>query len=233
MIAVRPAATVIVARDAPEGPEVFMLRRSARSAFVPNYYVFPGGALDMADAEVASEHDCTALEVAAARECFEEAGFLFARKPGSAPFARDALASERANLLRGTTSFARVLHALGARLDADALVRFSEWTTPPVEPRRFAATFFVARAPEEQIPEADRTEVHDGEWVRPQAGLDRHAAGTFALIFPTIKHLERIASFASVDEILAFARAKTIVPVMPDVSDGPRFTLPPELENAW
>ena len=45
----RDAATVIVARDAAEGPLVFMVRRSARSAFLPDLYVFPGGRVDPAD----------------------------------------------------------------------------------------------------------------------------------------------------------------------------------------
>ncbi len=229
----RPAATVITLRDGPDGPEAFMLRRSARSAFVPNFYVFPGGALDPHDEATASEHACSTLVVAAARECFEEAGFLFARRADGTRPPPGLLPHERANLLRGTTRFDDVLRTLAARIDAHAFVPFSVWTTPPAEVRRFVATFYVAAAPEEQIPEADRAEVHDGEWVRPSDALARHAAGSFALIFPTIKHLERIAAFASVADILAFARTKAIVPVMPDVSDGPTFTLPAEMENAW
>jgi 8-oxo-dGTP pyrophosphatase MutT (NUDIX family) len=221
----RPAATVITLRDGQNGPEAFMLRRSARSAFVPNFHVFPGGALDPNDETTASEHGCSPLVVAAARESFEEAGFLFARRADGSLPPPSALPDARANLLRGTTRFDRVLHGLDVRIDAEAFVAFSQWTTPPAEVRRFVATFFVAEAPAEQIPEADRAEVHDA--------LDRHAAGSFALIFPTIKHLERIAAFATVAEILAFARAKTIVPVMPDVTEGPTFSLPPALENAW
>jgi 8-oxo-dGTP pyrophosphatase MutT (NUDIX family) len=229
----RPAATVITLRDGANGPEAFMLRRSARSAFVPNFYVFPGGALDANDETTASEHGCSPLVVAAARESFEEAGFLFARRADGTFPPPSLLPHERANLLRGTTRFDRVLHTLEVRIDADAFVPFSQWTTPPAEVRRFVATFYVAEAPAEQIPEADRAETHDGEWVRPSDALARHAAGRFALIFPTIKHLERIAAFDSTAAILTFARAKTIVPVMPDVTDGPTFSLPPALENAW
>ena len=36
----RPAATVIVLRDSPAGPEVLMVKRSARASFMPNAYVF-------------------------------------------------------------------------------------------------------------------------------------------------------------------------------------------------
>jgi 8-oxo-dGTP pyrophosphatase MutT (NUDIX family) len=46
----KPAATVMVVRPAQDYPfEVYMLRRSAKSAFVPDMYVFPGGSLDAID----------------------------------------------------------------------------------------------------------------------------------------------------------------------------------------
>ena len=57
-----PAASVIVLRDAPL--EVLLLRRSEKSSFVPNAWVFPGGAIE-ADETPA---------IAAARETLEEAG---------------------------------------------------------------------------------------------------------------------------------------------------------------
>jgi len=52
----RPAATVMVVRpaeeSAPDGSyEVFMVRRSTKSTFVPDVFVFPGGSLDRSDAE--------------------------------------------------------------------------------------------------------------------------------------------------------------------------------------
>ena len=57
-----PAASVIVLRDDPL--EVLLLRRSERSSFVPNAWVFPGG--------IAEEGE--SLRDTAAREAFEEAG---------------------------------------------------------------------------------------------------------------------------------------------------------------
>ncbi len=47
-----PAASVIVLRDAPL--EVLMLRRSEKSSFVPNAWVFPGGAIEAGE----SAEDC-------------------------------------------------------------------------------------------------------------------------------------------------------------------------------
>ena len=91
----RPAATLILLRDASEGPEIFMLKRSPSAAFVANAYVFPGGSLDSADHKALDRvRGLTETEanrrlgvdtgglaywVAAVRECFEEAGLLLAR----------------------------------------------------------------------------------------------------------------------------------------------------------
>lgn len=75
----RPAATVVLLRDAPGGdPEVFMLRRSARSPFMPDALVFPGGAVDPGDGPAGSD---AAFEAAARRECAEEAGVDLGARP--------------------------------------------------------------------------------------------------------------------------------------------------------
>lgn len=69
----RPAATVVLLRAAASGgpPAIFMLRRSARSPFMPDALVFPGGAVDPGDGPAGSDE---AFVVAALRECQEEAG---------------------------------------------------------------------------------------------------------------------------------------------------------------
>ncbi len=235
---VRDAATVIVARDTSEGVQVFLVRRSARSAFMPDLYVFPGGRFDERDrAEAARRlHGSAgavdpAFAVTAARETFEEAGLLFADR---VVHGRE-LAPLRRAMAAGEIAFADVLDRLGVAVDAGALRYFSRWITPKSEmaTRRFDTRFFVARAPENQVAEADATEVLDGRWVRPSGALAARDRGELALIFPTIKHLERIAPFETVDELMRFAGSKPIVTVSPDVQPGPRFILVPELENAW
>ena len=94
-IAVRDAATVmILAGD--DDPHVLMLKRNARSIFVGDMWVYPGGAVDphdataLADATVSGLTDAEAsyqigidrggiaFWVAALRETFEEAGILLA-----------------------------------------------------------------------------------------------------------------------------------------------------------
>jgi recombination protein RecT len=237
-VEIRDAATVIVGRDTSEGLQVFLVRRNTGASFLPDRYVFPGGRVDEADRDEAArrlrgsagEVD-PAFAMTAARETFEEVGLLFADRVvhGS------ELAALRRAMHAGEITFGAVLERLDASVDASQLRYFSRWITPKGElaTRRFDARFFVARAPANQVAEADATEVLDGRWMRPADALAAHERGEIGMILPTIKHLERIAPYRTVDEVLAFARGKTIVTVTPEVQPGPRFVLLPELENAW
>ncbi len=69
-----PAATVILLRDAAEGPEVLMVKRDSKLAFAGGMWVFPGGRVDPEDYG-ADPADLAGAEArAAAREAGEEAG---------------------------------------------------------------------------------------------------------------------------------------------------------------
>ena len=65
------AATVVVARTRGATREILMLRRSAKSPFMPSTLVFPGGRLDADDGP---RDAAGSWEAAARRECAEEAG---------------------------------------------------------------------------------------------------------------------------------------------------------------
>ena len=108
-----PAATVILLRDGDVSPEVLLLERHAKSEFLPDLYVFPGGRVDAHDPELSyhlpaggtgaarralpdtAPELAPALFVAAIRETFEEAGILLARRRGE----RDLLGAEAAQRL--------------------------------------------------------------------------------------------------------------------------------------
>ena len=94
----RHAASLIVTRDGASGPEVLMGVRGAGHRFMPNCLVFPGGAVDRADADgkTASEPSphllamlgrnakprlARAIAIAAARELEEETGLSLGRPP--------------------------------------------------------------------------------------------------------------------------------------------------------
>jgi 8-oxo-dGTP pyrophosphatase MutT (NUDIX family) len=70
---VRDAATVMLVRDRPD-LQVFVLRRNPALVFAPGATVFPGGAVDPADAPVAAALGVDEFRAAAARECLEECG---------------------------------------------------------------------------------------------------------------------------------------------------------------
>lgn len=254
------------------GFEVFMLRRSEASHFVPDVYVFPGGTLDDADcseralararglddvslqrqfrAQIAPsfpapfttppKREAAGLLIAAVRELYEEAGVLLACDEHGSPLSDSDLAPHRQTLhdarprvQSGDLPFADVLEEIDAYANASALLLFSQWITPPPFPRRYNAHFFLARASADQAAVADAFETHDGVWIEPGTALEQCAAGTFRMVYPTIKHVERLAKFERIDDLFAFARTKPIYSIMPDTPGEREFSMPPELEYAW
>ena len=206
---VLPAATVLLLRDGPQGLEVLMTRRAMTASFAPGAYVFPGGGIDAADAQAhahakrrATQSDlCLTQAIAAIRESFEELGILLARHAnGQMANAADIAALDRQ---ASSGSFAQQCAARGLTLAADEVFVLAHWITDRDLPRRFDVPFLVARMPDAQTPVADEKEQFAPEWVRPADALSRHAQGDFFIIYPTIKTLERLQNYASVDGVLA------------------------------
>jgi 8-oxo-dGTP pyrophosphatase MutT (NUDIX family) len=115
--------------------------------------------------------------------------------------------------------------------DPAALVKFSRWITPEQVQIRFDTHFFLAPLPEGQEPRIDGSECVDMRWLAPAAALTAYRAGEIELVFPTIKHLEQLSEFGSVDSLLAYARGREVLPVQPRVVlDGEvaRILLPGE-----
>lgn len=111
------------------------------------------------------------------------------------------------------------------------LVKFSRWITPAQVQIRFDTHFFLAELPDGQEPRVDGRECIDLGWYAPQAALRAHRAGEIDLVFPTIKHLEQLGEFSSVEGLLAYARARTVEPVQPRVvleGEVARILLPGE-----
>lgn len=188
--------------------------------------------------EPATGDDAAAtLMVAALRELFEEAGVLLARTAAALPIdplAADwaRVAEQRDTVRNGTLAFADFLAEHDWYADARALTLFSHWITPPSEPRRYNTHFFFAAAPSDQAALADASETHDGIWIDPAGALERWRGGTLHLVYPTIKHLERLARFDSFESALDYARRKRVLTIVPnDTADD--FEIPAELENAW
>jgi len=104
-----------------------------------------------------------------------------------------------------------------ALADPGELVKFSRWITPAQVQIRFDTHFFLALPPHGQAPRVDGQECVDVGWFTPAGALAAAAAGEIALVFPTVKHLEQLREFGSVEELLGYARGREVVPVEPRV----------------
>jgi 8-oxo-dGTP pyrophosphatase MutT (NUDIX family) len=104
-----------------------------------------------------------------------------------------------------------------ALADTTGFVPFSRWITPAEAKIRFDTYFFVAEAPDGADPKCDGDECVDLRWLRPADALEAYGKGEFSLVFPTIKHLEQLAEFDSVEQALETARGRDVQPVMPKI----------------
>jgi 8-oxo-dGTP pyrophosphatase MutT (NUDIX family) len=103
-------------------------------------------------------------------------------------------------------------------LDApESLVPFSRWITPAAVKTRYDTRFFLASAPDGVDPRPDGAETVDARWYAPAEALADHERGEILLVFPTIKHLEQLGSFATAEALLEHARGREVVPVQPRV----------------
>jgi 8-oxo-dGTP pyrophosphatase MutT (NUDIX family) len=201
-----PAASVILLRDSPL--EVLMIRRNAKSTFVPDAWVFPGGAVDATDHELGDGTELGTMRVAAARELFEESGIWLG------PTLDDGDSKRRA-LLSGETTFAALVR--DTPLDLAGLVWTSRWITPVGVPKRFDTYFFLARIGRDAVASAENVEAVEVRWIAPAEAIDK-----LQIIFPTLKNLEAIVGFSSSEELLASRRGAEIPTTRPVlvVEDG-------------
>jgi 8-oxo-dGTP pyrophosphatase MutT (NUDIX family) len=214
-----------------------MVRRHVRSEFAADVFVFPGGKVDPGDTDtglspyvrtdsvpaapgVPDEWRWRALEIAAIRELFEEAGVLLAYSGDGEIVSLQEGAQERFEAHRESIHSGQMTMldlALNEQLyiAADRLQPFSHWITPAEFPRRFDTWFFVADLPMGQEPLHDRQETTDGVWIAPGKALQHYREGEFPLVFATEKQLERMARFGTVQEMLAATTPRDLEPVMP------------------
>lgn len=240
----RDSATVIVARDAADGIEVFMLERHLNSDFAGGAYVFPGGTVDERDRDPDLEKVTDGFDAAlgvdlgfyvcAGRETFEEAGVLLARGEDGdpvrlGPSGGRRFAESRRALAAGELTPLQFARECKIRLAADLLRPWARWITPEYAPRRYDARFFVARMPEGQDPLHDDVETTASTWISPADAIERGRRGEFSIIFPTRKTLETVAPFHSTHDLLAAAGGRSLEPVLPSIviaEDGPKVILP-------
>ncbi|MEY1556410.1 NUDIX domain-containing protein [Yoonia sp. R2331] len=188
MTAIRDAATIIVLRD----NAVLMGQRGATAAFMPNKFVFPGGAVDTVDATVPISplHDRiasqlaaesalapTTLAAAAIRELWEETGQCLGH-PAPWP--------DPPQGWRGFAASGHIPHAA-------ALSFFFRAVTPQGRPRRFDARFFLAAADDLTTDPDDFSRAEDE--LRHLQWIPVRDARNFDLPFITQVVLGELASY--------------------------------------
>lgn len=237
----KKAATTILLRDARKGGfEAFLLRRNEKSDFMGGMFVYPGGRLEKEDWEhgilrdgdeplrhrewaAAGEsprEEHLALRVAALRELFEEAGVLLAYRAvdrvGSGNIGAVVRFTEHRELLqRGEEKFIHFLRERDLEPAVDSLYYYARWVTPVARPIRFDTHFFLARHPSDQEAVPDRKETTQGVWLAPRKALEANMAGLVPLSPPTLKTLEDLARFGTIDDVLSSLSDAPVSPVLP------------------
>jgi len=259
----KKAATVILLRDnGPYGFEVFLLQRHEKSSFMGGNFVYPGGRVDEEDGSLeirssskgitseeaqrilggtVSPEEGLAYWIAAIRELFEEAGVLLAydQKGNLLPL-KDRGEQEKFSNYRGLLQQAGIGIAELAKKEnlsfaLDQLRYYAHWITPEARSERFDTYFFLARYPSGQEATHDQKETTAGIWIAPREALDDNLRGGAVLSPPTLKTLEDLSRFKTIDEIftsLKNIKIQAILPVLTKISSGPMIIFPwdPEYE---
>jgi len=143
---IKNAATVILLRGSQKNPEVLMGQRGKNASFMPNKFVFPGGALDPGDSEIDFNGDIPTkcieklrlkadpslakpLIAAGIRELWEETGLILGSKSKT----------KMDSIPKNWEDF----FALGYQPSADNIEFVFRAITPPGRTRRFDARFFL------------------------------------------------------------------------------------------
>ena len=232
-----PSSTLILLREEPAVGEPFsvlMLERHGSITF-PGAHAFPGGVLEAADADAPgaslptsqrwappgegdSRAEALPYWIAAVRELFEELGILLARRDGR--LLEEPLGSAhvalRARVLGGEP-FAAVLAEAGLVPATDELYYLARWITPIANPRRFDTRFLVGRMPAGQEALVDGTETVSCAWFTPRAALTAYQEGRIVLIPPTVRTLDDLSRFPSIDAVLEDAARRAVRGVTPEL----------------
>ena len=250
------AATVILVREkTSKGFEVFLVRRHDDSAFMGGNYVYPGGKVDPADqstdvlsfcrglsperaceilGHLPSSEESIAYWVAGLRELFEEAGILLAYDFEGKMLSyvngigQEKLLHYRESLHRKDLSLSHLAQQEKIFLALDQLNYYAHWITPEARSIRFDTRFFVALHPSGQEASHDQRETTHGLWITPHRALEENLKGEVILSPPTLKTLEDLSRFSSIDTVLRSLQGRntsTILPVF--------VKLPSEILNVF
>lgn len=219
-----PAATLMLLRMHQGEIQVFMQQRSYEASFVGGAFVFPGGKVDKQDYDFPDEYLCLPEGkiaevlfqkpesklacIAAIRECFEEAGILLAYENKTHLLKIDTPEKEaywlkqRKALNANEVSLKEICVNNNLQLAINQLVFFGHWVTPKTSPQRFDTLFFACKAPEYQEGDHDDYESIHSVWWNAEQALNEYHNKKIQLIMPTLKSLEHLHNFNSIEQFM-------------------------------
>ena len=239
----KKASSVILVRDTTKAVETFLIKRHMASSFMGGLYAFPGGNIEGDDSsdilltrvegiteeesgdtvgKGSSSQIALAHWISGIREVFEEVGVLFARDEEGNLISfenekrRKLFERHRELINKGEMTFSQLIHQENLSLATHSLIHYSHWITPEAREKRYDTHFFLALVPEGQIPSADQKETTAGMWLTPQQALKANISGDIPLTPPAMCMLEELAPFSSVEDMVRFARSRTMSdPILP------------------
>jgi len=237
--------TLIMLREqGATGFEVFLLKRHEQNIFMGGNFVYPGGRLDKGDTdeeilalsrgisedqarnilgETHVESVSLAYWIAGIRELFEEAGILLAYSNNGQLLSIDSddmrqrFTFHRQALQKGEKTFLQILKEEGVTLALDKCFYYAHWITPEARNVRFDTRFFVARNVPGQEASPDAKETTEGVWLTPAEALQENLKGTVALSPPTLKTLEDLSRFNTINNLLLALpdmEKSTVLPIL-------------------
>jgi len=264
MVAVpKNASTVILLKNKKsEGFEVFLLKRHEKSSFMGGNFVYPGGRVDRDDGSLEicsfskgitfdeaqkilggtfSPDESFAHWIAGIRELFEEAGVLLAYDQEGNLFQirnqdeQEKFLHYRESLQKSGLTICEMAQKEKLLFALDQLHYYAHWITPEARSERFDTRFFLARYPSGQEASHDRKETTAGIWITPQKALEENLKGEVFLSPPTLKTLEDLLRFKTIDEVftsLKNMKIRPILPILTKITSGPLIIFPwdPEYE---
>jgi 8-oxo-dGTP pyrophosphatase MutT (NUDIX family) len=205
-------------------------------------FVYPGGRVDLEDGsmEICNYSKGVTLEeacrmfgkslsaeesfahwIAGIRELFEEAGVLLAYdERGNLVEYRSEeeklrFMDDRDRLQKGKKSICQIARESKIFLALDQLHYYAHWITPEARSERFDTRFFIARHPKGQEACYDQKETTEGVWLSPGRALEENLRRKIALSPPTLKTLEDLSRFKTIEEIFLSLKTKEITPILP------------------
>jgi len=149
-------------------------------------------------------------EVSCCRDDFEGKILSWVNRIG-----QEKLLHYRESLHRKDFSLSHLAQEEKIFLALDQLHYYAHWITPEARSVRFDTRFFVALHPSGQEASHDQRETTHGLWITPRQALEENLNGEVILSPPTLKTLEDLSRFSSIDDVLRSLQGRNTSPILP------------------